>query len=244
MAPVISTTNKANRIAKETARILLKSALGFRDCADATLDALVDAGSLRVLRTGEVLARQGTPCNALCFVVRGSLESSLVRLDGHRHLIGFLLTGDVSGMVGIIDGRGHAYDVRSRNQETTVLLIPIAAITALKEIDGKLARALELQLAFRTRLLYDRLTADTSLPLESRLAHLLLTLSDLYGSKQEAGTQLEMKLSQLDLADWLGVSRQRMNAAVQSLRSQALIHFSYSRITVLDRAGLVVLADI
>jgi CRP-like cAMP-binding protein len=104
--------------------------------------------------------------------------------------------------------------------------------------DPALGQAFELQLAFRSRLLYERLSSDPSLPLESRIARLLQTLGALYGRKVPEGISLEMRISQADLGDWMGVSRQRANFAVQQLRDANLISLRYSAITITDPKGL------
>ena len=239
---VKSTTKNPSKIAMVTARILLGGALGFRDCDSATIDALVDSATVRTLGKGDELARRGEFFTSLCMIIRGSLETSLLRSDGHRHLVGFLQAGDIAGVIGLTDGLGHVHDLRARESETTVLLIPADVISILKVSDSKLGRAFELQLAFRSRLMYERLSADPSMPLESRLARLILTLAGLYGAQVEVGIRLAMKISQVDLADWLGVSRQRINSAVQQLKKAKLIQLNYSTITVLDKAGLVLLA--
>jgi CRP-like cAMP-binding protein len=148
------------------------------------------------------------------------------------------------GVVGLTDGLGSVHDLRGRDSETTVLLIPSNVIPALREADSNLGRAFELQLAFRSRLMYERLSSDPSLPLESRLARLILTLSGLYGTEREEGTRLSLKISQVDLADWLGVSRQRINTAIQQLKADSLISLTYSTITVKDKTGLTLLASI
>lgn len=241
---VKSTTKNPTSVAKATARILLGNALGFRDCETSTLDALVDSGTLRILGKGEELTRHGAPFKSLCLIVRGSLETSLMRRDGHRHLVGFLQTGDVAGVIGLTDGLGHVHDLRGRDSATTVLLIPSSVIPALRELDRNLGRAFELQLAFRSRLMYERLSSDPSLPLEARLARLILTLSGLYGAEVPDGIRLNLKISQVDLADWLGVSRQRINFAVQLLKTDGFINLSYSTITVIDKPGLTSLASV
>jgi CRP/FNR family transcriptional regulator, cyclic AMP receptor protein len=239
---VKSTTKNPTKIAKATARVLLGNALGFRDCDASTLDTLVESATVRTLGKGEELARRGEPFKSLCLIIRGSLETSLSRSDGHRQLVGFLQTGDVFGMVGLADGLGSVHDVRGRDSATTVLLIPSSVIPRLRELDSKLGHAFELQLAFRSRLMYERLFADSSMLLESRLARLILTLAGLYGVERDEGINLAMKISQVDLADWLGVSRQRINTAVQQLKADKLINLSYSTITVVDKNALKTLA--
>jgi CRP/FNR family transcriptional regulator, cyclic AMP receptor protein len=236
-------TQNPIKLLKATARFLLGSALGFRDCDASTLDAFVEHGVFRSLDKGEMLMQQGAPFQSLCFIVRGSLETSLLRSDGHRHLVGFLQPGDIIGLIGLSDGLGHVHDVRGREMATAVLLIPKDLISHRRTLDPKLGLAFELQLACRSRLMYERLSANPSIPLEARLARLILALIGLYGTDSAEGIRLSMKISQVDLADWLGVSRQRINSAVQQLKINSLISLSYSTITVVNKQGLLQLSN-
>lgn len=234
---VKSTTNRVGASAKAVARALLNGSLGMRDCRPETLDLLVAAGHLRALGKGELFLSQGETFNMLCLVVEGSLEVSLSRRDGHRHLISFLQPGDLAGLMCLIDGQGHVNDLRAR-LATTLLLVPGDDIRRLRQQDPALGYAFERQLVFRSRLLYERLAADPSVPLEARLARLLHLLIGLYGRSSEGVVMLDMKVSQSDLADWLGVSRQRINFVIQELERAGLISLSYSKITITDPAGL------
>ena len=72
---------------------------------------------------------------------------------------------------------------------------------------------------------------------------LLLTLTQLHGHVRADGILLDVKISQADLADWLGVSRQRVNLAIQQLKSEALINLSYSSILITDTTGLTARAS-
>ena len=199
---------------------------------------MIQAGQFRVLAKGESLARRGAPYSMLCLVVEGSLEASVVRSDGHRHLMSFLQPGDMAGIIGLLDGMGHVHDLNAQTTNTTVLQFPGDVVMELRRKDASLVRAFELQLASRNRLLYERLAADPSVPLETRLIRLLHTLVRLYGLPREDGVLLDMKISQADLADWLGVSRQRINFVIQQLQTTGLIRLRYSRITVADSAEL------
>ncbi len=223
--------------AKGAARSLLGEALGFRDCSAATLDALVGGGDIRKLAKGECLVREGERFDVVGLVVAGALEVSLLRAEGHRHLISYLQPGDVVGLITMLDGMGHINDLRAR-VPSVLLLIAGNTMRSLLKTDMSLGRAVELQLAYRSRLLYERLAADPSMPLEARLARLLRTLSGLYGVRRPEGLLLKMKISQSDLADWLGVSRQRTNVALQQLKDEGLIQGGYSTIVITDTEGL------
>ena len=237
MPPSISVktpTHHSRPASAVLARRLLGDALGFRACSAATLDAMVAGGTFRTMGKGELLTGRGSRFDNLCIVVQGSLETSLIRHDGHRHLISFLQAGDTAGMIGLIDGLGHVNDLLAREARTTVLLVPGDQVRQLRAPDPALGRAFEMQKAFRSRLLYERLAADPSVPLESRIASLLTTLAALYGVKRADGVLVSMKISQADLADWLGVSRQSINLSMQQLRAEKLIQAQYSTITITD----------
>ncbi|CAN7776223.1 Crp/Fnr family transcriptional regulator [Cupriavidus necator] len=230
-------TNNSQEAKKAAARSLLGEALGFRDCRPDTLDGLVNNGHIRALAKGEHLAREGERFDMLCLVIEGSIEVSLLRADGQRHLVSFLQPGDFAGLISMVDGLGNLNDLRARGP-CDILRIAGDVVRHHRDRDPAVSRAIELQLAYRSRLLYERLATDSSLPLESRLARLLRTLSGLYGVNCPDGVLLKMKISQADLADWLGVSRQRVNSVVQRLRDEGLIRFGYSTITILDVPGL------
>ena len=234
---VKSRTNPMRTSAKATARELLGRALGFRDCRAETLDALVATGHLRALGKNELFLTRGDPFDMLCLVVEGSLEVSLLRNDGRRHLISFLQPGDLVGLMCLIDGQGHVNDLRARHS-TTVLLVPGDDVRRQRQLDPMLGPAFERQLVFRSRLLYERLSADPSMPLDARLARLLHLLISLYGRPREGAVLLDMKVSQADLADWLGASRQRVNFVIQQLERDGLISLRYSAVTIIDPGGL------
>lgn len=228
---------------KPLARALLSRAIGFRECEGHTLDAMVTAGRILRLSKGELLAQRGSAFDALCMVVEGTVEASLTRHDGRRQLTSFLQPGDLVGLISLVDGMGHVNDLRAR-QKGAVLIVPGDEMRRLRELDSKLSRAFEVQLAFRSRLLYERLSADPSFPLEQRLARLLNTLVNLYGLPRGDEVMLNMKLSQSDMADWLGASRQRINYVVKQLEAQGLIRIRYSAITIVKPSELMLMAKL
>ena len=225
------------------ARALLGRALGFRDCLGSTLDSLVEAGRISSFKKREVVAHHGASFDYVCLVMEGSLEASLTRSDGHRHLFNFLQPGDVAGLISILDGLGNVTDLRAKGP-TTLMLIPGDAVRRIRTQDHRLVNAFELQLTFRSRLIYERLASDPSLAMEVRLARLLQTLAGLYGLPRGNEILLGMKISQADLADWLGASRQRINYVVQNLQKDGLIEIHYSSIKIINPAGLTALASL
>ncbi|QBR04233.1 Crp/Fnr family transcriptional regulator [Paraburkholderia pallida] len=234
-------STKAETADKNT-RALARGVVGrvqwIGDCRPETLDELVACGQLRKYGKGECVAQRDQAFDFMGVLIKGSLEASFTRPWGHRHLVGILRPGTLVGLVPTMDGLGHVNDLWSR-EPSTVLLIPRDDVRRIRDADPALARALERHLAFRCRLLFDRLIADSGLSLEARLCNLLLTLCSLHGSPRGNVVELDLKLSQTDLADWLGVSRQRINFVVKQLQAADILELRYFAITIVDYALLV-----
>ena len=62
-------------------------------------------------------------------------------------------------------------------------------------------------------------------------------LADRYGVQKE-GVEIELRLTQAELASWVAASREIVNKALCAFRDQGLIEIEGQRITVLDRRGL------
>jgi CRP/FNR family transcriptional regulator, cyclic AMP receptor protein len=220
------------------ATTLLRQALGFRHCEPQAVEDLVAAGRVVLLGKGEYVVRRGDPFDNLCVIIEGSLEASVSHRDGRCHLFAYLQPGDIAGLMSLLDGQPHANDMASREPSTRVLLVPGREYRLLRDRYPSIARALEVQMAYRSRLLHERLMGDTSMSLDVRLARLLHLQSAISGRKLSDGFKVTMKMSQADIGNFLGVSRQRANFAAQQLKKDGLIVLHYSEVTIVDPAGL------
>jgi CRP/FNR family cyclic AMP-dependent transcriptional regulator len=226
---------------KARARALLGEAIGFRDCPAAVLDALVATGKVRQFARGESVLQQGVPTRNAWLVIAGAFEGSVLHRDGGRHLLGLALQGSFFGLMSVVDDAPEGHDVAARAASAAMGF----SIDALRELRGRepsLIRACERQFVFRSRLLLQRVAADPAVPLDVRTAEMLCMLATLYGRPAGAGVDLAVKLSQFDLADWLGMSRQRVNFALKQLESEGLIRLRYSAVTIVEPEALRVRA--
>lgn len=217
---------------------LLRQALGFRDCPRAVIDETVTLGHVVALGKGQTLVQRGDPFDKLCLVIEGSLEVSVSHRNGRRFLLAYLPPGSVAGMMSLWDQLPHPSDMTAREGPTRVLLIDGDAWRAQCQRHLGLGPALERQMAYRTRLLHDRLIVDSSMTLEMRLARQLHLLSVLSGRAATEGAPFVLRLSQADIGDLLGVGRPRANSAVQQLRKEHLIELQYAAVVIVDAVGL------
>lgn len=219
------------------ARGLLGRALGFKDCPPATLDGLVASIRIRHYGRGEYLGRRGDQLGHLALLLDGLVDASIARADGHRPLMGMFRPGDVLGLVELLDGAGMANDIVVRTP-SVMALIPAQVLHERLAVDPALALACARQCAFRCRHVYDRLSTQAQSTVEVRVASVLCTLVGRYGDKVDQHVRIDLHLSQADLADWSGASRQRVNAVLKTLEADGVIALAYAGVTVLDLAAL------
>lgn len=198
--------------------------LGFRDCQAETLDALMRQSNVRELKKGQSLIRQGDDFHALYFLVHGKLEISVNRYDGRRHMVGYVGVGDFVGLVGLIDGKRELNDVCAR-LDSAVVVIPAEEVWKYFKSDPHLALAIAVQLALRNRFMSERLAGDSSPTIVIRLARVLHSLSTVFGA---------IKISQSELADWVGSSRQRVNFALQVLQKSGFVRIDRFEVEIVD----------
>ena len=238
-------TRIARPVNAELTNSLLARALfgrAFIDCPEDVLDRVFAASTLRNYETGEYVVRRNMESANFQLVVSGELESSVTYASGHRHLFGFLRQGDSSGVAFLVSGGKHLFDHIAR-VNTTLLLTPNSAL--LKEMQGQPALCLSLlrQLSTRTEVKYAQVTLDPSVPLATRLAWAIQTLGRLHGHRRGDSIVLDMKLSQSDIADWLGVSRQHLNPHLKQLEKNGVISLGRASLIILDPDQLSTLAS-
>ena len=94
--------------------------------------------------------------------------------------------------------------------------------------------AFERQLANRSRRLYDAIMESLHYPLHERLALRLVELADSVGFEREGRWTIALRLSQADLADLLGASRQSVNSEMRALQAAGMLRIARELIEISD----------
>jgi CRP/FNR family transcriptional regulator len=69
---------------------------------------------------------------------------------------------------------------------------------------------------------------------EQRLATRLLELAGRFGKPQVGGTAIDARLTQQELADMIGTSRETLATTISSLRERKILQMENHRVVVLD----------
>jgi CRP-like cAMP-binding protein len=224
------------------AREVMAAVPWFFHCKPATLDRFVAQGRIRAFSLDEAICRQGEKVQAMIVILSGTVEISSVAPSGKRHVLTHLRSGGLFNLVPLLDDGPAIYDSRA-HQPTSTLLVPGTVVLAALDEEPALARDLMHLLSFRTRKLSGYISDEALMPLPTRCARLFLSLIEYHGVRQGDGFLIDLKLSQEELAEMLGRTRQSVNQEIRTLEEAGIIETAYSRFVVRDVEALKALAE-
>ena len=164
-----------------------------------------------------------------------------LHLNGSRRIVSFALPGDLCDVQGLDTGFRELH-LRALTP-CTVASIPRQALVDLIEVHPGIARAMGRAGTDRLSIACEWLVND-SRAAEKRAAHLFCELlARLHAVGLARENSIELKLTQVDLAEALGISFVHVNRVLQSLRSHGLIELQRHVLSVRNVARLQAFAE-
>jgi CRP-like cAMP-binding protein len=152
---------------------------------------------------------------------------------GREAIVAVRGEGDLVGELAAIDGGPRSTSVTTLGP-VEVLLVPRSEFTALLEQRPRMALVILRMVAARLRYAGAQQAQLGTHDVVGRLAQRLLELSERFGVRGERGIEIELPLSQEELASWIGASREAVSKALKVLRSARIVETSRRRVTILD----------
>lgn len=216
-------------------RIVLRHSPLFRDLSDEAFDRVVSLAVQRSFRNGEAVFSQGDPGDALYAVVAGRIRISAGTADGKEIFLNVMEGGDTFGEIALLDG-GARTATATAIAPSELVSIRREPLFALLEREPRLALELLRLCGERLRWTSGLVEDAVLLDVPARLAKRLLSLAGLHGEHGPDGTML--RISQEDLAGFLGVSRQIVNQHLQSWKSKGWVELGRGAVTLRDEPAL------
>lgn len=207
-----------------------------RRLAPLTLANLRSLGSLQRLQPGQPMFHEGDRVKRVFMLASGFLKIYALLADGRRQVTGFMFPGDFLG-ISIDDEYAFTAEALS---ESELWWFSRTAFDAFVEQNPEVERELyrlaahELAAAQQQMVVLGRKTAA------ERLASFFLML---LGRKERvsgrAETGFDLPMNRLDIADYLGLTKETVSRMLALLRDRRLIRLeAQDRVEVLDRTGL------
>jgi len=184
------------------------------------------------LRKGQRLFSRGDPGHTMFIIVKGLIEISLTSGDGRKISLNVMEPGTCFGEISMLDGHPRSADAMA-GAATSLLSIPRDGFLAVARRHSELALSLTRALSDRVRWISDSVEEFALLSIDRRLARRLLILFDRFADDQGA-----LAISQGDLADFAGATRETTNRVLSSWRKRGWLAMGRKKITLLERDSL------
>lgn len=177
---------------------------------------LAQQAQVRRLKRRDTLFHQGDPGDALFVIRAGLIKVYTDTVDGREKVLRLMGPGDVLGELGLFDGAARSATALAV-QASVLLRFPREAVVAALLAEPEAALRLCGLMAQRVRTLTEELEDAAYLDLPGRLAKVLLDTAERVGTQHADGTlEVDLALTQQELAELVGSTRARVNEQLHS----------------------------
>ena len=209
----------------------LKQVYIFNSLSEEDLRELVLVARRRTFRAGEVIFHRDDPGQILYVIKEGKVKICLISPDGQEIALVVFGKGDYFGELALLDSlprsadaialeKVECYTLQRADFHNVIMKNPKIAIQVM-EILSKRLRKTDQQVE-------DLIFLDVYV----RVAKKLLELSETHGTKSSQGTQINMRLTQQELASMVGASRESVNKVLGYFTEKKYISTDKHKITL------------
>jgi CRP/FNR family cyclic AMP-dependent transcriptional regulator len=216
---------------------LLRRVPLFEGLEEESIRALAEHSRRRKFRGGEALFHEGDPGQTLYLIAGGHVNIQTSASDGQTVHVAYRGPGEHFGEMALIDGKPRMADAVTAESCDLIMLDRIEFIACL-ERSPKIALSVMASLAERLRQAAQSLRGRQGLDVNGRLSAMLLQLVRENSSPVPGGRRIETKMTQQEMADRIGATRETVNRALSSLCEVRAIRMAGRQIIVLDQDRL------
>jgi CRP/FNR family transcriptional regulator/CRP/FNR family cyclic AMP-dependent transcriptional regulator len=203
----------------------------FASLKPALLDELAGKLAPKSYRRGEVIFHQDDPGSAMHIVKSGQVKIATTSPEGEEVIMAILKDSDFFGELSLLDDKPRSANAVAMEATQTLILRRDDFVDMLSrhpEMVGAVLASLAERLRRTDQLLEDAVFLD----LPARLSKRLLELAQKHGVKTDKGLEIDLRLTQQDLAATLGVTRVALNKHLGRLQDDDLISLESKRIII------------
>jgi len=204
----------------------------FQGLNEPSLNSLAQVGRIRRLPKGKILFDQASPADHAYVVRSGCIDLVLGTPDGRELVINSMRPGDIFGELGVLTGESRSTGAVAR-EPSEIVSIPRIEFLAELDKEPRLMRRMLETTSRRLRVSSERESALAFMDAPSRLARILLQLSD-----QERQNADLLTISQEELAQHVGATRQTVAGILGRWRRRGWIITGRGKIMLVDRSAL------
>ena len=215
-------------------RRMLDASAWARALPPDEFDRVVAETVVRPCPAGGLVCRKGESVDHWIGVVDGLVKMANVSVEGKPMSFTGIGTGGWFGEGSLLKDEPRRYDIVAL-RESQIAYMPRATFARLLDTNFAFNRFLLVQLNERLGQFIAMIEHDRLRGPEARLAR---SLAGLFNPVLYPGIGSSLPVSQEELGQLVGLSRQRVNQALKCLESEGLVRVEYGSVSVLDLARL------
>ena len=205
----------------------------FAALDDDAAAALNAAMSTRSLVRGHVVFHEGDPGDRLFVVLDGKVKISRSAADGRENLLAVLGPGEMFGELSLFDPGPRTATATAVTDSRLASLDHIDLRPLLLERPGVAVHLLQ-ALAQRLRRTNEAMADLVFTDVPGRVAKALLDLSDKFGVEEDGGVRVRHDLTQEELAQLVGASRETVNKALSEFANRGWLRIEGRSVLLLE----------
>lgn len=206
---------------------------------------LLQLGKRRFIGKNKYVFRAGDPIECVCLVERGYLKIFHPTSDGRDMLLFFRAPGDILGLRGSLETEPDSVRTYTAQacDDSEILCIQAKVFRQYLESHPRLALEVAATLSRRLDDACDNFSNLAVAHVAARVARLILYVGRCYGTHVGKGVNLDVPLTQQEIADMVGAARQTVNGILNSLYQEGVISESHKHLRIENQARLKKLAE-
>jgi CRP-like cAMP-binding protein len=208
----------------------------FAGLSDQDLEDLAGSLGRRTFAKGVIIFDKGSSGRTMHIVESGKVRIFALSESGQEFTLNIYGPGDVFGEFSLLDGLPRSAGAMALENTVTLTLHRDHFFQHL-EANPSMVRSIIELLTARLRFTTEHAESLAFLDVYARVAMRLLDLADRHGVEKD-GIELDLRLTQTELATWVAATRESVNKVLGTFRDQGLIALEGHKIIILDLAGL------
>ena len=205
----------------------------FAALDDEAASTLMQSMTQRHLERGDVLFNEGDQGDRLYVIGEGKIKLGRRSSDGRENLVAILGPGEMFGELSLFDP-GPRTMTATAVAETQLMGIGHDDLSGLLAGRPEVAKVLLAALAKRLRRTNENLADLVFTDVPGRVAKALLDLSSRFGRPTEDGILVSHDLTQEELAQLVGASRETVNKALADFASRGWLRLEARAVLIHD----------
>lgn len=215
----------------------LKKCFLFSELSDDQLYQIAKLVRDRNYQRGQFVFIEGEPGQSLFVLKRGLIKLTKRSEDGREHILHFVHPGEIFAEV-VLFGDGSYPATAEVQQESVIGAIANTEMEQLIKDNPEIAVSMLHIMSRRLRIAQDRAMNLALNDVRRRLIYVLLDLATENGSKTSKGIEINLSLTNQELANMVGTSRESANRIINDLKKNGALEINRQQIIILDRQKL------